>query len=121
MFRRRFLVSSLSLLGLKAVAAPPPHEQTRIEKLIQYIENQKGMKFIRNGSEYNCEEAGRFLRGKLDSMGDKVTTAREFIEHIGSRSSMSGKAYQVRFADGRIVPSAQFLHEELMRIEHRPG
>ena len=121
MFRRCFLVSSLLFPVLQAVAALPPYEQTRIEKLIQYIESQKGMKFIRNGSEYNCEEAGRFLRGKLDSMGDKVTTAREFIEHIASRSSMSGRAYQVRFADGRIVPSAQFLGDELMRIEHRPG
>ena len=121
MFRRCFLGSSLLFLGLQAVAAPPPHEQTRIEKLIRHIENQKGMKFIRNGSEYNCEEAGRFLRGKLDLMGGEITTVREFIEHIGSRSSTSGKAYQVRLADGRIVPSAQFLHDELMRIEHRPG
>ena len=121
MFRRCFLVSSLSILGLQAVAAPPPHEKTRIEKLIQYIENQKGMTFIRNDSEYNCEEAGRFLRGKLASMGGEITTAREFIEHIGSRSSMSGKSYQVRLADGRIVPSAQFLGDELMRIERRPG
>ena len=121
MFRRCFLVGSLSFLGLQAVAAPPLQEQTRIDKLIRFIENQKGMKFIRNGSEYTCEEAGKFLRGKLDSMGADVTTAREFIDRIGSRSSMSGKGYQVRFADGRIMPSEQFLRDELNRIERHPG
>lgn len=121
MFRRCFLVSSLSLLGLQAVAAPLPHEQTRIEKLIRYIESQRGMKFIRNGSEFTCEEAGKFLRGKLDAMGGEVTTAREFIDRIGSRSSMSGRVYQVRLLDGRIVPSAQFLGDELSRIERHPG
>lgn len=118
MFRRRFLVSMTSLLAFGAVAAaPPPNEQTRIDKLIRFVENQKDMKFIRNGTEYTCADAAKFLRGKLDSMGKEVTTAREFIERIASKSSMSGQPYQVKFADGRMMPASQFLHEELKRLD----
>ncbi len=118
MFRRRFLVSMTSLMAFgAAAAAPPPHEQTRIEKLIRFVETQQDMKFIRNGTEYSCADAGKFLRGKLESMGKEVTTARDFIERIATKSSMSGKPYQVKFADGRTMPASQFLHEELKRLD----
>jgi hypothetical protein len=103
--------------SMVAKAEPPPREQTRIERLIAFVESQKGMKFIRNGTEYSCADAAKFLRGKMDSMGGGVTSAREFIERIASKSSMSGEPYQVKFADGKTMLAAQFLAEELKRIE----
>ena len=122
MFRRSFLVGAATLIALRAAAAaPPPHERTRIEKLIRFVETQKDMKFIRNGSEYSCAEAGKFLRGKLDSMGNDVTTAREFIERIATKSSMSGKFYEVRFGDGKTMLASHFLTEELKRLEAQPA
>ncbi len=122
LIRRAFLigVASLGTLG-PALAHPPPHEQSRIDRLIRFIETQKDMKFIRNGTEYSCEEAGRFLRGKMDAMGGEVTSAREFIERIASKSSMSGTPYQVKFADGRLIPAAKFLGDELKRLERLPA
>ena len=127
MVRRRSVAigpMALSVLMLasagSSAAAPPPHEQARIDKLIRHVETQKGMTFIRNGTEYSCADAARFLRGKMDSMGAEVTTAREFIDRIATKSSMSGKPYQVRFSDGRLVPAAQFLGDELKRLEAAP-
>ena len=124
--RRKFLAGSLGLLALAAsrgVLAEPPEakEQTRIERLIKFVENQKGMKFVRNGTEYTCEEAGKFLRGKMDAMGGEVRTARQFIKRIASKSSMSGQPYQVKFADGKTLPAEAFLDEELNRIERQPA
>ena len=119
MFRRSLLVCLTSLVAFGAVAAAPPaHEQTRIEKLIRFVETQKDMKFVRIGTEYTCADAGKFLRGKLEAMGKEVTTAREFIERIASKSSMSGQPYQVKFADGRTMLASQFLHEELKRLDN---
>jgi hypothetical protein len=121
MLRRCLLAVAVSVLaGRLAQAAPPAHEMGRIERLIRYVETQKDMKFIRNGSEYTCADAAKFLRGKLDAMGGEVTTAREFIDRIATKSSMSGKPYHVKFADGRMMPAAQFLGEELKRIEATP-
>lgn len=104
-----------------AVAAPPPQEQSRIERLIRYVESQKAIKFIRNGSEYSAEDAAKFLRGKLEAMGGEITTARQFIQRIASRSSMSGQPYHVRLADGTMLLAENFLEEELKRIERQPG
>jgi hypothetical protein len=122
MFRRSFLVSvAFGLSAVVAHAAPPAHELSRIERLIRFVETQKDLKFIRNGSEYTCAEAAKFLRGKLESMGGDVSTAREFIERIASKSSMSGEPYQVKLADGKLMLASQFLSDELKRIETRPS
>jgi hypothetical protein len=124
MFRRSFLMSASALMvfcvSSAARAEPPAKEQTRIQRLIAFVENQKGMKFIRNGTEYSCADAAKFLRGKMDSMGGEVTSAHEFIERIASKSSMSGQPYQVKFADGKTMLAAQFLSEELKRLEGQP-
>jgi hypothetical protein len=121
MFRRCFLAAAVWMLAMVAEAAPPPHEQSRIERLIAFVESQKDMKFIRNGTEYDCADAAKFLRGKLEATGGEITTAREFIERIASKSSMSGQPYHVKLADGRLMPAAQFLGDELKRIEaHLP-
>jgi len=124
MMRRRLVAGSLLLLGTAAVpvrAAPPAQEQSRIDKLIRYVESQKAIKFIRNGTEYTAEDAGKFLRGKLEAMGSEVTTARQFIKRIASRSSMSGQPYHVRLADGQILLAENFLEDELQRIERQPS
>jgi len=117
MFRRCFLGGVAALIALGAAAAPPPQEQSRIDRLIQLVESRKDMKFVRNGTEYDAADAAKFLRGKLEAMGREVTTAREFIERIASKSSMSGKPYHVKFADGRTMLASQFLGEELKRLE----
>lgn len=121
MFRRTWLVGVCVLLTRGASAAPEPHEQTRIERLIRAVEARKDMKFIRNGAEYDCNDAAKFLRGKLEAMGREVTTAREFIERVASRSSMSGEPYHVKFADGRTMLASQFLTEELKRLDAQPS
>lgn len=89
----------------------------RIDRLIAAVANQKDAKFVRNGTAYEAADAARFLRGKLDNKGSRISTASDFIEQIASRSSSSGKAYTIQFADGRKLPAAEFLKEELRRMD----
>ena len=121
---RRHLLARLaalgSMAGVEVLAAPAPQEQAHIDKLIRHVELQKGLVFIRNGTEYTCEQAAKFLRGKMDAMGKEVSTARDFIERIATKSSMSGKPNQIRLADGTMMPAGHYLHEELKRIESQP-
>ena len=116
MLRRLFLLASFGAAALSAVAAPSSAEAMRIERLIKFVESKTEVKFVRNGTEYSNLDAGKFLRGKLEAMGDKVHTAHDFIEQIASRSSTSGDPYLIRWADGRTVPAAKFLGDELKRM-----
>ena len=42
------------------------------------------------------------LRTKFEAARASITTAAQFIEHVASTSSFTGKEYTMRFADGRI-------------------
>ena len=61
---------------------------------------------FRNGKEYSANKAADHLRLKWEKAGRHVKTAEDFIELCGSRSSISGKLYKMRFPDGRIENSA---------------
>ena len=111
------LAGALACVGQVARAAPSEAERARIERLIASVGGQTGLKFVRNGSAYSPADAARFLRGKFDKMGEHVNTAQQFIDEIGSRSSTTGQAYQIRFADGRSMTAAQFLGDELKRMD----
>lgn len=90
--------------------------EQKIEKLIAYIENSDA-KFIRNGSEYLAKEAAEHLRMKRRKAGSKIKTAKDFIDHIASKSYMSGEPYQMKFSNGSIINTRDILYHELKKIE----
>jgi hypothetical protein len=96
---------------------PAPSEQAKIQSLIASVENLPGAVFIRNGTEYDGHKAADHLRLKLKYAGKRVQTADQFITNLATGSSMSGKPYTIRFADGRTVESAAYFRAELKRIE----
>jgi hypothetical protein len=91
-------------------------ERDRIEALLDAVGSSEVV-FIRNGKEYEGQEAAAHLRRKLDHADGRVRTAEQFIEHIASKSSMSGKPYQVRLPDGRTVDNAVWLKERLSELK----
>ncbi len=119
MHRRAVLASALVLAGLPAHAAVSAIEAARIERLIGYLETLRQATFVRNGTACSCAEAAKFLRRKFDKIGEHVSTAAQFIDQIASRSSTGGQPYLIRFADGRTVTVAQFLGDELRRMDRR--
>ena len=117
MKRRAWLAMMLAATLAAPALAIAPAEKARIDRLIDYVASRKDVKFVRNGSAYSNADAAKFLRGKFEKMGEHVNTAQQFIDDIGSKSSTSGQAYLIRFADGRTEPSAKFLSDELRRID----
>ncbi len=103
--------------AMAARAAPSAVEQGRIDRLIAAIEQRSDLRFVRNGSEHTGRDAARFLREKLKSRGAAVQTAQDFIMQIASTSSSSGQPYRIRLGDGRLMDSADFLRDELARID----
>src|SRR4249919_330171 len=128
------LLSSSAVLAkpnnqVPPVAAPRPGtsvparmtEAAKIQALIASIQQLKGAVFIRNGVEYDGAKAADHLRTKLNYAGKKVQTAEQFIDMLATGSSMSGKPYRIRFADGHSVESAVYFHEQLKRLEAEPA
>lgn len=102
------------------LAAPvPAPEAEKIEALIQAVANLRGASFLRNGGEHTPAEAAEHLRLKWRKAGNRVKTAPDFIRFCASGSSLSGKPYEIRLADGRTVLSRDWLWTELKRMEAR--
>lgn len=74
--------------------------------------------FFRNGTWYDSNEAESHLKRKLDYFERKqlLSSADAFINDAASRSSMSGKVYQVRCPDQPAQPSAQWLKQKLEEL-----
>lgn len=116
--RRQLILLSGLLLGAQgAVAAPPAPEMVRIERLLTHIGTRRDMRMVRNGEVYDPDMAVTFLRRKLESMGDDIKTAEQFIDRIATRSSTTGQLYWVRLSNGRDVPAGDFLRLELVRLD----
>jgi len=86
-------------------------ERERIERLLRIVERSEVI-FIRNGVEYTGSQAAEHLRRKLEAAGTEQMTLERFIEEIGSRSSMTGKAYHVRLADGTVMDAGPWMRRQ---------
>ena len=104
----------LASLPLDAfAAAPDPNASQEIEYLISSVEHMQDATFVRNGVSYDARKAASHLRMKLKYAGSNVKSAEDFIRMCASRSSISGKPYELRFADGRVMTSESYFTGKL--------
>ena len=100
-----------------AFGVSSPVEARKIEQLIAAVERLGNAKFIRNGAAYDSAKAADHLRLKLREAGERVASAEDFITLCASRSSMSGKPYEIVFEDGRRITSEAFLRAKLKELQ----
>ena len=115
-FMRQLLASIFTLLLINAIAfALNPQTKSEIDELISYV-GTSGVAFIRNGTEYSGAEAAKHLRDKLARAGNRVKTTEDFITGVASKSYITGKPYLVKFADGRIQPTGDWLRAHFAEL-----
>ena len=111
-----FAATPAEIREAKEIAA----EKFKIEGLLAAVEAQRGAVFIRNGSEHRAPQAAAHLRMKWRRAGGRIRTADQFITHLATASSLTGRKYRIRFADGREVDAAVFFRAELAKLEAKP-
>ncbi|MDR2613164.1 MAG: DUF5329 family protein, partial [Deltaproteobacteria bacterium] len=94
-------------------ADPSPGESARIERFLTALGEREDLVFIRNGSEYGVDSAVSHLRRKLRGARERITTAEEFVDHVASVSSSSGRPYLVRRPGGKDEPAGPYFRELL--------
>lgn len=107
-------IALLAILVSCQVPATPQANQ-EIKRLLDFVEHSS-CTFVRNGTEYPGPRARAHLEQKLHYLEsqNRVKTAEDFIDLAASRSSMSGRAYQVR-CPGGVEPANSWLNKELQR------
>lgn len=115
------LVASL-WLGLAApiqaeTAAAAPGQDVRaaeIEYLLELVA-YSDCRFTRNGRQYSADRAAAHMRKKYNYALNRhgQLTAEQFIEHIATKSSWTGRAYTLECADAATIDSASWLTRAL--------
>ncbi len=113
---RLFALLALLFTVSLASAMPPKAE---IEALLAHLKGLDGAIFIRNGGEHSASEAEAHLRMKWEKQNGKIATAEDFIELCGSKSSMSGERYRIRFKDGQVRFSNEVLTAQLKLLRNK--
>ena len=103
-----------------AQAAESAATKIEIAHLFSTLE-ASNCQFYRNGSWYVTKDASTHLQSKYRYLQDKdlVPSAEKFIERAATESSLSGKAYQIKCADGVVHPSAPWFQAALLRYRTR--
>ncbi len=118
------LVLAVSLLPQLAVAAPSPQARQEIQQLMDGLSTSQ-CEFQRNGTWHDRVEARKHLQRKYDYLLKKglVDTAEQFIERAASKSSMSGRPYQVRCPGQPAMDAANWFRTRLaaLRGSGAPG
>ena len=108
----------LSMFWPTSLLATPTNEK-EIQHLFDFI-SQSDCTFIRNNSEYPASEAQSHMQHKYAYAKRWIDSAEQFIERIASKSSISGKRYQVR-CEQQVFYSDTWLKQDLARYRASPS
>lgn len=116
--KRVIATAIFSFAGMLAAAAElSASARVEIESLLTTL-GSSDCEFYRNGNWYRANQAQDHLKRKYEYLLDKgaIASAEAFIAEAGTKSSMSGKAYQVRCPQQETQPSAVWLGNALRRV-----
>ncbi len=114
---KNLLAFLLCLATATASFAATPVDE--IEGLLAYVKGLDQAAFIRNGTEYTPAQAESHLRMKWKNGGGQIKTAEDFITLCASKSSLSGKPYLIRFADGHTTEAGTIFKEQLALLHSK--
>lgn len=112
------VLAAILLLATPAFALSD-REEARVEAMLAALEQSRDVVFIRNGGEHTAAEAASHLRLKLSKTRNRLDNAEQFIDKVGSSSSLSGRPYMVREPGKGERTANAFLHELLRQAAPR--
>lgn len=94
----------------------PLYEKSKILFLIDRV-RRSPYRFQRNGAFYKGGRAAAHLMMKYRRKANYIHTAREFIDAVATRSSLTGEPYFIEIENGDLIPTRDLLLYELNRLE----
>ena len=110
----RLLLSFVLIAGSIAMVHAEADADAEIRALIQAVA-ESDCEFNRNGSLHSAEAAAAHLELKYSRGKRYADSAEAFIERLASKSSWSGKPYQM-ICDGQTQPTRDWLTATLLKM-----
>ena len=118
--RNRWFLSSIALLLITSGASSdvPPEQAAEVEHLINYLADSD-CRMVRNGRSHSAKDGAKHMQRKYKYFRDEISSTEEFIEYSATKSTMSGKYYEVQCAGQEPVLSSDWMLEELEAYRSR--
>ena len=99
---RTFVICLVAAVNLAPLSLRAETMDDEIDYLLETVA-ASDCTFIRNGKEHNSADASDHLATKRRRGKRYFNTTEEFIENLASKSSWSGRPYQIRCGDDEAV------------------
>ena len=110
----QYLASVFLFLFLSSASSDVPEDQTaEVEHLINYLADSDDCRMIRNGKSYSAKDGAAHVRRKYNYFRDEISSTEMFIEYAGTKSTKSGRLYEVLCIGQEPEFSRDWLLEEL--------
>ena len=86
-----------------------------INHLLNFV-SSSSCNFERNGSTHPAAKAVEHIKKKYDYYEDDIVSAEDFIKYSATKSTMSGKQYQIHCEGKKTITSKAWLLTELERF-----
>lgn len=104
------LLMFFQTLGIQADV--PDAQRREVEHLINYLKVST-CQMVRNGKAYDGDDGAKHVRRKYNHFQDQISNTEQFIEYAATKSTMSGKLYEVNCPGQDPTPSRDWLLQEL--------
>ena len=91
-----------------------------IAHLLEQVAHSK-LIFIRNGVMYTPVAAEAHMRRKYEYFKDDIQSPEDFIRLCASKSLQTGRPYQVKLPDGRLLRTDQWMLSVLSQYRRETG
>ena len=110
---KKRIIAVLLAAGLSASSALGANRdwQEEVTHLLDYIA-QSGCTFIRNNKVYDAAQAHDHINRKYEHVKTRISSAEQFITYAASKSSITGKKYEVTCGETTML-SKEWLEVEL--------
>ena len=109
---KSILATSYLFLSCAAWAEVPAEQQAEVEHLINYLQ-ESDCRMIRNGKSYNGKGGANHVRRKYNHFRNEITSTEDFIGLSATKSTMSGRYYEVQCPGEQAMKSQDWLLQEL--------
>ena len=98
----------------------PADKKPEVQHLLNYVKNSE-CKIDRNGTVHDGKDALGHIQKKYDYYRNDIKTTEDFIFLSATKSTMSGKLYNVICPGGATEPVKDWLMRELKRYRTSGG
>ncbi|MGI0117448.1 DUF5329 family protein [Zooshikella sp. RANM57] len=110
--KQLLLFFTVFLFANTGIADVPPEQQTEINHLVDFVRNSACL-MERNGAKHSSTEAASHILKRYDYFRDEINNTEDFILMTASRSTITGKDYQVLCPNHAPLRAQDWLLAEL--------